>query len=139
MTAPHRRLLGVALLAGLTILVPANVRGQHFPADEEIQTMLRYLVEDGETPGIVLGVLEADGSTRIVSYGSAGPNARPLGPRSVFEIGSITKTFTATLFADMVARGEVSLEDFVSEYLPDRVNVPSRSGREITLLARRAD
>jgi D-alanyl-D-alanine-carboxypeptidase/D-alanyl-D-alanine-endopeptidase len=134
MTAPHRRLLGVALLAGLTILVPANVGAQHFPADEDLQTMLRYLVKDGETPGIVLGVLEADGSTRIVSYGSAGPDARPLGPRSVFEIGSITKTFTATLLADMVARGEISREDFVSAYLPDRVNVPSRSGREITLL-----
>ena len=97
MTAPYRRLLGVALLIGLTILVPATVGAQHFPADEDLQTMLRYLVEDGETPGIVLGVLEADGSTRIVSYGSAGPDARPLGPRSVFEIGSITKTFTATL------------------------------------------
>ena len=32
--------------------------------------MLRYMVEDGETPGIALGVLEPDGTTRVVAYGT---------------------------------------------------------------------
>ena len=127
------RLAGRIALA-LALLVPAAAPAQHFPPDDDLRTMLRYLVEDGETPGIVLGVLEADGSTRIVSYGSAGREARTLGPRSVFEIGSITKTFTATLLADMVLRGEVSLEDPVAKYLPAHVSVPSRGEREITLL-----
>ncbi len=112
----------------------APAEAQHFPADEDLEVMLRFLVEDGETPGIVVGLLEADGSTRILSYGSGGPDAQPLGPRSVFEIGSITKTFTGTLLADMVARGEVALEDPVSKYLPDQVTVPSFEGQEITLL-----
>jgi CubicO group peptidase (beta-lactamase class C family) len=107
---------------------------QHFPADQDLEVMLRFLVEDGETPGIVVGLLEADGSTRILSYGSAGPDTQPLGPRSVFEIGSITKTFTGTLLADMVARGEVALEDPVSKYLPGQVTVPTIEGQEITLL-----
>ncbi|HEX8431500.1 MAG TPA: serine hydrolase, partial [Longimicrobium sp.] len=93
-----------------------------------------YLVEDGETPGIVLGILEADGSTRVVSYGSGGPGTRPLGPKSEFEIGSINKTFTAAVLAGMVARGEVSLSDPISKYLPDSVRVPSRNGRQITVL-----
>jgi CubicO group peptidase (beta-lactamase class C family) len=52
----------------------------------------------------------------------------------VFEIGSITKVFTGTLLADMVDRGEVKLSDPVSKYLPGNVKVPSRNGREITLL-----
>jgi len=96
--------------------------------------MLRYIVEDGESRGIVLGLLEANGSTRILAYGDGGSGARPLGPASVFEIGSVTKTFTGTLLADMVARGEVGLEDPVSSYLPDGVRVPSFEGREISLL-----
>lgn len=96
--------------------------------------MLRYLVEDGKAEGIVVGFLEADGTTRILSYGSAGPKAPPFGPRSVFEIGSIGKTFTATLLAEMVIRGEVALEDPISRYLPEGVTVPSYHGREITLL-----
>jgi CubicO group peptidase (beta-lactamase class C family) len=118
----------------LALLAPAAAPAQHFPPDDDIREMLRYLVEDGETPGIVLGLLEADGSTRILSHGSGGPGARPLGPRSVFEIGSITKVFTGTLLADMVERGEVSLSDPVARYLPEGTRVPSRNGREITLL-----
>lgn len=125
---PRRIVLALALLA------PAAAPAQHFPPDDDVRTMLRYLVEDGETPGIVLGLLEADGSTRVISYGSGGTGARPMGPRSVFEIGSITKVFTGTLLADMVERGEVSLSDPVSRYLPAGVRVPSRNGREITLL-----
>lgn len=118
----------------LSLLAPAAAPAQHFPPDDDVRTMLRYLVEDGETPGIVLGLLEADGSTRILVHGSAGADARPLGPRSVFEIGSITKAFTGILLADMVARGEVALDDPVAKHLPEGVRVPSRNGREITLL-----
>jgi D-alanyl-D-alanine-carboxypeptidase/D-alanyl-D-alanine-endopeptidase len=106
----------------------------NFPSDEDLRVMLRYLVEDGETPGIVFGILEPDGSTRILHEGSAGEGARPLGPRTVFEIGSINKTFTGTILADMANKGEVALDDPVQKYLPDSVRVPTRNGRQITLL-----
>jgi len=50
-------------------------------------------------------------------------------------IGSITKVFTAILLADMVAKGEVSLDDPVAKYLPeDEVTIPSRDDRQITLI-----
>ena len=110
------------------------VAAQHFASDAELTELIQSRVEEERSVGIVLGVMEADGSTRVVSYGDAGPNARPLGTRSVFEIGSITKVFTGTLLADMVARGEVSLSDPVSDYLPDGVTMPTRGGQEITLL-----
>ena len=129
-----RRFLGKLLFAVLPVAVSSPALAQDFPPEEDLQTMVRLLVEDGETKGIVLGVLEADGSTKIVSYGSGGPDTEPLGPRSVFEIGSATKTFTAGLLAEMVGRGEVAFEDPVSKYLPDQVQVPSHNGREITLL-----
>lgn len=123
-------LLAIAFAAAL----PAGLAAQHFAADEDLDVMLHYLVEDGATPGIVLGIIEADGSTRILVSGTGGPDTRPLGPRSVFEIGSINKTFTGTLLADMVARGEVALEDPISKYLPEGVRAPSANGMEITLL-----
>jgi serine-type D-Ala-D-Ala carboxypeptidase/endopeptidase len=56
----------------------------------------------------------------------------PDGPRSIFEIGSITKVFTATLLADMAREGLVALDDPVQKWLPDGVRMPSR-GRDITL------
>jgi len=53
---------------------------------------------------------------------------------TVFEIGSITKVFTALLLQDMVDHGEVKLDDPISRYLPASVKAPSRDGKEITLL-----
>jgi len=122
------------VLLTLAFLIPGCGADGHFPSDEDLLDLIRTRVEQHRGVGIVLGVLEADGSTRIVCYGDAGRNARALGPRSVFEIGSITKVFTGILLADMVARGEVSLSHPVSDYLPSGVTMPSRGGREITLL-----
>ena len=56
----------------------------------------------------------------------------PDGPRSIFEIGSITKVFTTTLLAAMARDGLVALDDPVQRHLPDGVRMPVR-GRPITL------
>lgn len=121
-------------IAALVILSTATAFAQHFPSDEDLKALIQSRVDEGRAVGMVIGVLEADGTTRIVSYGDAGPYARPLGDESVFEIGSITKVFTGILLADMAAHGEVSLTDPVAKYLPEDVTMPSRDGREITLL-----
>ena len=55
-------------------------------------------------------------------------------PDTIFEIGSITKVFTSFLLADMVERREVTLDDPVRKFLPSSVVVPSRSGKQITLV-----
>lgn len=116
------------------MLSPAAAHAQHFPSDEGLMTLIQSRVEEGRAVGIVLGILEADGTTRIVFHGYAGSTARPMSNQSVFEIGSITKVFTGVLLAEMAARGEVSLADPVSKYLPEEVVMPSRGDREITLL-----
>lgn len=128
-----RLLIGSSLLAAVAS-PSATAQTDHFPNDDDLRTIVRYLVEDTPVAGMVLGVLEADGSTRIVSYGTAGPEAPALSPESGFEIGSITKTFTGTLLADLVMRGVVSLEDPVQMYVPDSVRIPTRGARSITLL-----
>jgi CubicO group peptidase (beta-lactamase class C family) len=56
----------------------------------------------------------------------------PDGASTIFEIGSITKTFTTLALADMAREGLVSLDDPVQRHLPDHVRMPVR-GREITL------
>ena len=50
-----------------------------------------------------------------------------------FNIGSITKTFTTLLLADMVKRGIVNLNDPIEKYLPASVKVPEFNGQKITL------
>jgi D-alanyl-D-alanine-carboxypeptidase/D-alanyl-D-alanine-endopeptidase len=98
---------------------------------EPLDRAFRGYVERGVVPGLVVGVVRADGA-EVKAYGRSG-TARPLDERSLLEIGSVTKTFTALLLAEMAARGEVRLDDPIGAYLPSGVRTPKRAGREITL------
>jgi hypothetical protein len=82
--------------------------------------------------GLVVTEIGPSGVT-VLTSGTSG-TARPLDDRSLFEIGSVTKTFTATILASMVLDGSVKLDDPVSKYLPANVHVPSFKGKAITLL-----
>lgn len=126
-----RRMLSIAVLAACITVV----RGAWgVPSDDEILEILRQRVgERADRIGIVVGVVEPDGR-RVVAHGSPGENARrAVDGDTVFEIGSVTKVFTALLLADMAARGEVDLDAPVETYLPAGVDVPERGGRAITL------
>jgi serine-type D-Ala-D-Ala carboxypeptidase/endopeptidase len=103
-----------------------------FPPDSAIQALLEQRVSDGRAAGIVIGLIDADGSTRILSAGTAGPG-RTLSAETIFEIGSITKVFTGVLLAYMARRGEVVLSDPVVRHLPSEARVPERGARQITL------
>jgi serine-type D-Ala-D-Ala carboxypeptidase/endopeptidase len=104
-------------------------------SDDAILAILRDQVETArQCVGVVAGVLD-QGGRRTFSYGRSGSkNARPLDGDTVFEIGSITKVFTALLLAEMATRGEVALEDPVAKYLPADVKTLSRGRKKITLI-----
>jgi serine-type D-Ala-D-Ala carboxypeptidase/endopeptidase len=100
----------------------------------EIAAAIKSRVEAKKSTGMVVATIEPDGSSSIAAFGDPGPGARPLDAESVFEIGSITKVFTAILLADMADRGEVTLEDPIVMHLPPTVRIPERNGRKITLI-----
>lgn len=104
-------------------------------SDDEIKSILRDRIAFAKkSVGIVVGLIDDTGA-RLVSYGSPSQNTdKRLDGNTVFEIGSVTKVFTATLLADMVEHGEVNLNDPISKYLPKSVRPPTREGKEITLL-----
>lgn len=83
--------------------------------------------------GFVVAILEREKPPRIHTAGTSGVEGLSLDGNTVFEIGSVTKVFTSTLLSEMVARGEVKLDDPISKYLPASVRVPSRNGKQITL------
>jgi CubicO group peptidase (beta-lactamase class C family) len=60
--------------------------------------------------------------------------AEPPNGTTVYEIGSVTKIFTAIALANLEADGRVKLSDPIAEYLPPDAKVPTRNGQEITLL-----
>src|SRR3954453_287622 len=89
---------------------------------------------DDKNSGMVICVIDEHGS-QVFGAGKLdnGTDAEVDGD-TLFEIGSITKTFTVLLLEDMVNRGEMKLDDPVENYLPKSVKVPSHNGKKITLL-----
>src|SRR5262249_41123418 len=79
----------------------------------------------GKDAGLTIGVVE-HGVRSVFTYGTAHPD-------SIFEIGSITKTFTGLLLARMAAQGKVKLNEPVRELLPPGT-AAKPNGSEITLL-----
>jgi serine-type D-Ala-D-Ala carboxypeptidase/endopeptidase len=119
-------------IALLIVLGAARSSAQTWPGDSAVRAILQERVQSKRSVGIVLATLEKGKSPVIVAAGTSGSSA-PLDGNSVFEIGSVSKVFTTALLADMVRRGEVSLDDPIAKYLPSTVRVPSRGGKQITL------
>lgn len=127
MRAPIAAPLVAAVLAALP---PAAFAQTPLPPDSAVRAILGDRLPGQHGGGFVVGLLDADGTRRVVNVGAPADG--------VFEIGSITKVFTAAILADMVARGQVRLDDPVAQLLPATVKVPSRNGRRITLLDRKS-
>jgi CubicO group peptidase (beta-lactamase class C family) len=92
-------------------------------AVEEKMTKLRV-------PGLALGVL-ADGQVRTRGFGITNvDHPLPVTDDTLFQIGSISKTFTGTAIMRLVERQQLSLDDPIRKYLPNfRVKDPEASAR----------
>lgn len=75
-----------------------------------VRARLGALVERGAVPSAAYAVV-AGGEATAGGVGGAGPE-------TVFQIGSVTKVVTGLLLADMAGRGQVSLSDPATRYLP---------------------
>lgn len=85
--------------------------------------------------GAMIGVINKQQEKLVFSYGTKSIHSDEApDANTVFEIGSITKTFTCTLLADMYLAGQFS-DDTVGHYLPaEEVTMPSRDGVEIRFI-----
>lgn len=84
--------------------------------------------------GMVIALLDDHGAKIFQAGKLDNGTDQQVNADTLFEIGSITKTFTSLLALDMAKRGEINLDDPVAKFLPSSVKVPSKDGKQITLL-----
>src|SRR5262245_26442760 len=127
----HSLAIHVASLVLCVLPVQAALAQQGGSA-KPLQTFLDRQIDGRLGIGVSVGIGDQQG-TQIFSAGKLGNGTdQAVDGDTLFEIGSITKTFTALLLEDMVARDEMKFDDPVKKYLPDSVALPSRNGRQIT-------
>jgi len=102
-------------------------------SNDELKATLSQRFEGDRTGACIAAGVIDDGAIATAWF-CADPKAqRPYDEHTAFEIGSITKTMTAALLAETIARGEVTLDDPIARLLPPGTRVPSFNGHDITI------
>lgn len=99
------------------------------PRQDEIKSIvdktITPLMARQQIPGMAVGII-FDGHTYIFNYGVADKKANtPVTADTLFELGSVSKTFTATLAAYAQGVGALSLTDKTSRFVPELAGTPS--------------
>jgi CubicO group peptidase (beta-lactamase class C family) len=90
---------------------------------DEIDSYIRKQMRSLKVPGISLAVLRDGRIVKTKGYGLANIEANSAAaPNTVYEIGSLTKQFTAAAVMMLVEEGKVSLDDKISKYF---LNAPT--------------
>jgi len=112
-------------LAAWAIVLSCNGQGgkNEHTLDSFISNKADSLYKSQNLPGIFIGVLN-DGKRQYYNYGFADPDKKiSFDSATLFEIGSITKTFTAFIVEKVLAGKGISDSISILEYLPDSVKM----------------
>jgi len=132
----HQKMVGAALmLAALCPVLwtlPAAAGG-----DASLADTVRQAVEgDRSDACLAVAIIDKgadDGDVEQAFVCAVAGDESRIGPSAAFEIGSVTKTMTATLLAALIEEGKASLDDPLADFLPDGAKVPEWQGQPILL------
>jgi CubicO group peptidase (beta-lactamase class C family) len=101
----------------------------------EVDSLAKPLIDDGTTPGMVVGVLLPSGERQIFGYGVTARDTTGVTPdgNTIFPVGSLSKGFLGALTALLVSDGVLSWDDTLPELLPPGTSL-SPDAQKITLL-----
>ncbi|MGN6516464.1 MAG: serine hydrolase [Rhizomicrobium sp.] len=120
--------VGTAGLVGLFLAATVPAHAALLP--DRVAKAAEQRIAQGWYHTLVFAVTDG-GKSDVVTFGKLEDGKAPDG-NSVYEIGSITKTFTATLLAQDILSGGVSLDTPIAMLLPG-FTMPARDGKQITL------
>jgi CubicO group peptidase (beta-lactamase class C family) len=106
----------------VTFVAPAlsAQRPNRAAAIAAIDSLVAANLKDGRAAGVSVGVLRGNDTLVLKGYGKADLELDvPTPPAAVYEIGSVTKQFTAAALLLLAEEGKLSLDDDVSKHLPD--------------------
>jgi CubicO group peptidase (beta-lactamase class C family) len=130
----RRELLALARAVPLALSGAFSATANAATAADPVQALVADFVQEGKTDGLSAAVIRG-GRTRFYNAGIIARDTRaPATERSVYEIGSISKTFTGLLLAQAIGEGKVAASDDVRKYLPPGYGNLERDGRPLRLI-----
>ena len=115
------------------MLIAPSMAMAALPTNAEVEAILnKHLIANNKAKGAAVALVDASG-IRVVTAGMARPG-ETVKPDDLFEIGSVTKTFTGLLLAIADEKGEVKLDDPVEKFLPDSLKLRDSVGAPILMM-----
>lgn len=103
-------------------LAPAQVSAQRLSVSSpDFDAVDRYVQAEMQAvgiPGLALAIIHGDKIVYQKGFGIADPSGRSVTPQTPFNIGSVSKTFTALAVMQLAEAGELELDAPVQRYLP---------------------
>ncbi|MGC5702116.1 beta-lactamase [Pseudomonas sp. NFXW11] len=117
----QKTLTGFALGSACALLL-GSTNALATPQDDSLKNTVDAtvlpLMQQQSIPGMAVAII-ANGQRHYFNYGVASKdNQRPVDNDTLFEVGSVSKTFNATLAALAQAEGKLKFSDNASQYLP---------------------
>ena len=117
--------------AALTLALA--VANAHATTDAELRKIVDQRLHGDRTGAcMAVAVIEKVAVARTFACADDKDQAR-IDASSAFEIGSVSKTMTAALLAELIGQGKATLDDPLTDYLPAGTKVPEFEGRKILL------
>ena len=105
----------IALFTRSAYASPRQEPQSNFEAiDDYIKTEMKRL----GIPGMALGIVHGNDIVHLQGYGVADSSGRAITPQTPFQIGSVTKSFTALAVMQLAEAGKLNLDAPVQTYLP---------------------
>lgn len=113
------RSLRTLLLTSLTLTSSlALAEEQTSKLDAFVRDAASKVMQENDIAGMAIAVTH-NGQQQFFTYGNASKETgQPVTPDTLFELGSISKTFTATLASWAQATGQLSLNNSIDSYVP---------------------
>lgn len=127
--------IGVAALGFAGALAPAALaQTDYAPAIAALEREIPAMMAAQQGQGLMVTLVDGQRTVWARGFGWADRDAgRPVTDRTLFHIGSVTKTFASIAVMQLVADGEVDLDAPLSRYVPGFRLKPNGAERDITV------
>lgn len=110
----------MALFAGLGLAAAPGLAGAAGPGWPLVEAKANALISTRNAPGVQIAVIRKGAVIYSKGLGLANVETdTPVGPQTVFRIGSLTKQFTAAAVLQLQEAGRLSIDDRLARYIPD--------------------
>ncbi len=132
MTKLRRHIACAAWAATAFVVLPRGAAAQEpYPG---LDAYIVKSMQELKVPGLAIAIVRNDSVIYTKGYGVlAIGGTTPVNENTLFEIGSSTKAFTATLMSMMVSDGKMHYDDLISKYLPDFKLYDPYASAQVTL------